>query len=682
MDIDYYKRFEPFFGSWRIIGTLGEGSFGKVFEIERIDFGEIYKAAMKVITVPQSESEIKSVMADGMDDDSVADYFGSLVKGIVSEFVLMSKLKGTSHVVSYEDHVVMPHEGKIGWDIFIRMELLTPLNDFIQKNTLKRKDVIKLGIDICLALELCQKHNIIHRDIKPENIFISENGDFKLGDFGIARTIEKTSSGMSKKGTYTYMAPEVYKGNDYGSCVDIYSLGIVMYRLLNGNRTPFLPNYPNKITYSDKEDALVRRISGERIPPPTGAEGRIAEIVLKACAFNPQERYSSPLQMRAELEAIMYMTAESKFIYPQGDTITLNELSYAKDKSGAFVLVPSQKNKGLINLAPAKNLKQYALIAIPVLILVIVLFFILRPSVEREAIIGNDSEMYPSHSTESTPHAPTPTDPGTFEVDSTILARFILYSDFYTINGEHIQEDVTPFVHPEMGTTMIPLRVLARLINATHMQWVEHTQTAELVITDGSTLIFAMGVPLYVNDVAVGGGAVFEQGSVFVPIRYVALKTGLELHSDPTTGAIYLVSPLTESPSLPTWIRDNPAFDIIQFNFNSSAFSRNGIHFNATTVPIIHPIYQTMLPIDTLADIMGTYVDWAETEQTAVLATPNRNFSFTIGVPLDSGAGSPIYRDGHVFIPLRHVANMLGANFFWDNNTAYIVMEDNQREAD
>ena len=88
-----------------------------------------------------------------------------------------------------------------------------------------------MGVDICKALELYQKYNIIHRDIKPENIFVSDNGDFKLGDFGIARTIEKTMSDLSKKGTYNYMAPEVYQGGEYGFSVDLYSLGIVLYRI-------------------------------------------------------------------------------------------------------------------------------------------------------------------------------------------------------------------------------------------------------------------------------------------------------------------------------------------------------------------------------------------------------------------------------------------------------------------
>ncbi len=330
MDTNYYKQYEPIFGAWRIAGLIGEGSFGKVYEIERKDFGTTYKAALKVITVPANESEIKEVMAEGMDEASARDYFGSFVQDLVKEFALMSKLKGNSNVVSYEDHQVIEHKNGIGWDILIRMELLTPLNEYIRKHPVTRQDVIRLGADLCRALELCQKYNIIHRDVKPENIFISDSGDFKLGDFGIARTVEKTTSGLSKKGTYSYMAPEVYKGEAYNSSVDIYSLGIVLYRLLNDNRTPFLPAAPAPITHNDRETALARRFSGTPLPLPVHGEGRLGEIVMKACAYDPKERYSSPMQMRQELEAILYSREEGRLIYPEGDQVPQDSVHYVK----------------------------------------------------------------------------------------------------------------------------------------------------------------------------------------------------------------------------------------------------------------------------------------------------------------------------------------------------------------
>lgn len=206
----------------------------------------------------------------------------------------MNRLRGHSNIVNYEDHLVQRLEDGQTWDILIRMEYLTCINERFKSHIPTRADIIRLGMDLCQALELCQKYNIIHRDIKPDNVFISPNGDYKLGDFGIARQLERTMGNLSKKGTFNYMAPEVYKGNAYNSSVDLYSLGIVMYRLLNGNRLPFLPDAPKPILPDDREMALIRRMSGELMSLPRDAQNRFGEIVLKACAFDPTQRYSSP----------------------------------------------------------------------------------------------------------------------------------------------------------------------------------------------------------------------------------------------------------------------------------------------------------------------------------------------------------------------------------------------------
>ena len=302
---DHYEVGDVVLGNWTLVKRIGKGSFGTVFEAQRKEFGITYRAAIKIITIPYSQSEINNARSEGMDENSITEYYRDMVSDIVQEIALMSKFKGTANVVAYEDHAVIEHKDCISWDVLIRMELLTPLLKYTEKRQLSDEEIIHVGMDICNALEMCQKYNIIHRDIKPENIFVSEFGDFKLGDFGIARTIEKTTGELSKKGTYSYMAPEVYNDKEYDSSVDIYSLGIVMYRLLNCNRTPFLPLPPHNITYLDREAALVRRMNGEPLPTPANAQGRLAEIVLKACAICPKDRYSSPLFMKMELEALL-----------------------------------------------------------------------------------------------------------------------------------------------------------------------------------------------------------------------------------------------------------------------------------------------------------------------------------------------------------------------------------------
>ena len=335
MEHEAYRPGAQVLGDWNIVSCLGAGSYGKVFEIERSEFGQTYRAALKVITVPQSSAEVRSVISEGMSVSQAEAYFHGIVEELMHEFSIMFKLKGTANIVSCEDLRVLEHPDGIGWDILIRMELLHPLLPYVYQHPMARRDIIRLGIDICKALELCQRYNIIHRDIKPENIFISDNGDYKLGDFGIARTIERTTSGLSQKGTYSYMAPEVYAGREYGFSVDTYSLGLVLYRMLNKNRGPFLPQPPEAITFSSREQALARRMSSEPLPRPFYGEGRLGEIVLKACAFDPKDRYSSPQQLRQELEAILYTQTDAAVIYPDGDELTMDRESYASARYAA-----------------------------------------------------------------------------------------------------------------------------------------------------------------------------------------------------------------------------------------------------------------------------------------------------------------------------------------------------------
>ena len=143
-----YQIGDVVFGNWVIREKIGEGSFGKVYGIERQDFGRTYTAALKVITVPQNDAELKIAMDEGMDYEELSQHFYAVVEDIVQEFYLMSQVKGSGHVVGYEDHTVIPHEGKIGWDILIRMERLTPLLTWAYDHPMSRKDIIRLGIHL------------------------------------------------------------------------------------------------------------------------------------------------------------------------------------------------------------------------------------------------------------------------------------------------------------------------------------------------------------------------------------------------------------------------------------------------------------------------------------------------------------------------------------------------------
>ena len=294
---------------WEFVETLGGGSFGKVYKARKVDaFGEDTFSAIKVMTIPEDKSEISSYRDDGMDDESITALLRARVKEITSEFKLLSKLRGNTNVVSYEDHEIIPHEDGQGWDIYIRMELLTALPNYISakfdNGVPNDQTVIKLGIDICKALELCKVHNIIHRDIKPQNIFVNDIGDFKLGDFGIAKTADH-STRATKTGTYTYMAPEVYKDLPYHHSVDLYSLGLVLYWLLNERRGPFLALPPEPVRPGDLDQSLIKRMGGHPLPAPKHGSEDLKRVILKACSFQPRDRWSSATEMRKALEAVL-----------------------------------------------------------------------------------------------------------------------------------------------------------------------------------------------------------------------------------------------------------------------------------------------------------------------------------------------------------------------------------------
>ncbi|MCL1791078.1 MAG: protein kinase [Peptococcaceae bacterium] len=357
---------------------LGEGSYGKVYKISRQEFDQTYDSALKIISIPSDESVIRQMESEGLGAETIRESLMVLVKDIIKEINLLSAFRGNSHIVSYEDHMVIenpvPSEPldqqshKSGKErttpeylILIRMELLESLAGNATQIKMSPSEVVKLGVHICRALERCAMKNIIHRDIKPDNIFVSEYGDYKLGDFGIARQIERNMSGLSRKGTYSYMAPEVYKGEMYGTGVDIYSLGIVMYTLLNNNRSPFLPDYPKRIMPEDRDSALLRRMGGEPIPVLKGISPELNAILQKACAFDHHQRFTNSAQFRKELEAIepeLEIIAAGQLLGNELKNEPKTKKELKREPKSELKSVPKNELKSELKSVPKNELKS------------------------------------------------------------------------------------------------------------------------------------------------------------------------------------------------------------------------------------------------------------------------------------------------------------------------------------
>ncbi|MBE5951837.1 MAG: hypothetical protein E7260_09645 [Lachnospiraceae bacterium] len=152
------------------------------------------------------------------------------------------------------------------------------------------------------ALISCHGKNIIHRDIKDDNIFVSPEGVYKLGDFGVSKALNDKSRAESVKGTPNFIAPEVYLGKEtYDNTVDLYSLGIVLYKLLNKSRNPFMPMFPQPYSTADEDTAFEQRMRGEIPELPLDAQNELGKVVLKAI-MPRAERYNNAQEFLGALQ--------------------------------------------------------------------------------------------------------------------------------------------------------------------------------------------------------------------------------------------------------------------------------------------------------------------------------------------------------------------------------------------
>ena len=161
-------------------------------------------------------------------------------------------------------------------------------------NTLK--EVINIGIQVLKALIECRNRGIYHLDVQPKNIYFDDCGRIVLGDLGEARFETELNDIGKMHGTLAFMAPEVYQNGFYGQSSEIYSLGIVLYSLLNGAKLPFSNS-------QDLQIAINKRLSGTTLPPCTDDKS-VWRVIQKMCAFEKNERYSSYEETLWALEKI------------------------------------------------------------------------------------------------------------------------------------------------------------------------------------------------------------------------------------------------------------------------------------------------------------------------------------------------------------------------------------------
>ena len=334
--------------NWKPVRTLGSDSYGTVYEIARDDgFGMVDHAALKVLSIPAAPEDFDTLVAEGRTPEEVTALFHRQVETIARQLMAVDAISDEPNLLRCEDHVIRAHADGRGWDIYVRTELLPSLPDYLRNHPHGEADIIRLGAGLCSALETCHRRGIVHGDIKPHNVFVgggnfNEQVTYKLGDFGMAQF-------SAVDNTNDFMAPEVLCGAPVSPASDLYSVGMVLYWALNERRIPFVPLPPTAVEASDLAIAREQRLRGDPLPEPLHGSQALKNIVMRACADDPAQRYASVEEFRAALLAVARRAAAAQ---PQQQPVRREAPAPAPAAAGTF---PGSKPKAQRKAVPVET---------------------------------------------------------------------------------------------------------------------------------------------------------------------------------------------------------------------------------------------------------------------------------------------------------------------------------------
>lgn len=279
----------------------------------RMDSDERY--IVKSISVPQSQTQLKALLLTGAypDAEAARAYFRDLVQNIEEEAKILEKLSQQRGFIPYEAGQTEPMEDGVGFDCYLLSPYRRSLERHMKRQPMTHLSAVNMGIDLCAALVLCREAGYLYVDLKPSNIFLSGQQEYHIGDLGFMALDSLKYASLPDRYRSFWTAPEV--ADAYAAMndtMDIYALGLVLYQVYNNGKLPF-------DSEESRQDLYRRMQAGEPMPAPEYADYEMAQIISKACAADPAERWQSPNEMGHAL--IMYMQRNGANDVPIGPPI-------------------------------------------------------------------------------------------------------------------------------------------------------------------------------------------------------------------------------------------------------------------------------------------------------------------------------------------------------------------------
>lgn len=249
------------------------------------------KYLVKVISVPASRTSLDALLLTGAysnEADALA-YYEDVANGVVEENNILAKLSKLEGFIPFDACQKVPMDDDIGFDIYLLTAYKRTLEKHFNRVPMTHLSAINLGIDLCAALTVCRRSGYLYVDLKPSNIFVVDQ-NFRIGDLGFLPIDGLKYISLPDKYRSAYTAPEISDAfSDLNTTIDIYAAGLILYQAYNDGALPTV----------DEEQP------DSPFPAPAYADYEMAEIILKACANDPADRWQTPEEMGQAL--ISYM---------------------------------------------------------------------------------------------------------------------------------------------------------------------------------------------------------------------------------------------------------------------------------------------------------------------------------------------------------------------------------------
>lgn len=259
-----------------------------------IDKGSDQKYIVKIISVPSSQNQVQALLLAGVigNEADAEAYFKNRANDTVKEIEVLQQLSRQDGFFACDKMQVIPMEDGIGFDIYLRTPYRRSLLRQFDKKPLTHLDTLNLGLDLCAALAACRRNGYLYINLKPSNIFITDNGEYKIGDLGFIRLSGLKYASVAEQYLSPYTPPEITDAfSSLNETMDLYALGMILYQIYNGGTLPQPGDDP--------------------LPKPQYADDELADIILKAIRKDPAERWQDPAQMGQALVSYMQKNGAS-----------------------------------------------------------------------------------------------------------------------------------------------------------------------------------------------------------------------------------------------------------------------------------------------------------------------------------------------------------------------------------